>query len=129
MATLRELNKLRGTVPGITIAESFERGSPIIRIGFRSSMEGLGESQIGRTYTEQRQFPKTSDGYKRAIAYFKQLKSTYKNEIAKFSGSRVDKAKELLGDYTNLKKTYSQHQVGTSRINYKLKLYEIQKIT
>ena len=111
MATLRELNKLRGTVPGITIAESFERGSPIIRIGFRSSMEGLGESQIGRTYTEQRQFPKTSDGYKRAIAYFKQLKSTYKNEIAKFSGSRVDKAKELLGDYTNLKKTYSQELV------------------
>ena len=106
MATLRELNKLRGTVPGITITDSFDRGSPVIKIGFRPSMEGLGESQIGRTYTEQRQFPKTSDGYKRAIAYFKQLKSTYKNEIAKFSGSRVDQAKKFLTDYTNLKKTY-----------------------
>jgi len=111
MATLRELLKLRGTVPGITITDSFERNTPVFKIGFRPSREGLGESQIGRTYTEQRQFPKTADGYKRAIAYFKQLKSTYKNEIAKFSGSRVDKAKELLGDYTNLKKTYSQELV------------------
>ena len=111
MATLRELNKLRGTIPGITITDSFDRGSPVIKIGFRPSMEGLGESQIGRTYTEQRQFPKTSDGYKRAIAYFKQLKSTYKNEIAKFSGSRVDQAKKFLTDYTNLKKTYSQELV------------------
>jgi len=112
MATLTELNKLRGTIPGITITESFDRGSPVIKIGFRPSMEGLGESQIGRTYSEQRQFPKNSDGYKRAIAYFKQLKSTYKNEIAKFSGSRVDQAKKLLTDYTNLKKTYSQELVN-----------------
>jgi hypothetical protein len=111
MATLRELLKLRGTVPGITITDSFERNTPIFKIGFRPSREGLGESQIGRTYTEQRQFPKTADGYRRAVAFFKSLKSKYKNEIAKFSGSRVDKAKELLDNYTNLKKTYSQELV------------------
>ena len=108
MATLKELLKLRGTVPGITITESADG---FIKVGFRPTQEGLGDSQTNRTYTQQRQFPKTADGYKRAISFFKNLKSTYKDEIAKFSGSRVDKAKELLGDYTNLKKTYSQELV------------------
>ena len=121
MATLKELLKLRGTVPGITITESADG---FIKVGFRPTQEGLGDSQTNRTYTQQRQFPRTADGYKRAISFFKNLKSTYKDEIAKFSGSRVDKAKELLGDYTNLKKTYSQELVDEIKKLTKQKKYK-----
>ena len=37
MATLRELLKL-GTVQGITISDSFERNTPVFKIGFRPSV-------------------------------------------------------------------------------------------
>ena len=124
MATLKELLKLRGTVQGITISDSFERNTPVFKIGFRPSRSGLGESQIGRNYLESRQFPKTPDGYKRAIAYFKQLKSKYKDEIAKFPENRSAGAKKLLTDYTNLKKTYSQELVDEIKKLTKQKKYK-----
>ena len=124
MATVRDLLKLRNTVQGITIADSFEGSLPVFKIGFRPSRSGLGESQIGRNYLEVRQFPKNADGYKRAIAYFKQLKSKYKNEIAKFPENRSAGAKEILTNYTKQKKKFSQELVDEIKKLTKQKKYK-----
>ena len=124
MATVRDLLKLRNTVQGITISDSFEGSLPVFKIGFRPSRSGLGESQIGRNYSESRQFPKTADGYKRAIAYFKQLKSKYKDEIAKFPENRSVGSKQILTNYTEQKKKFSQELVDEIKKLTKQKKYK-----
>ena len=123
MATVRDLLKLRGTVQGITISDSFEGSLPVFKIGFRPSRSGRAE-KIGRNYLESRQFPKTADGYKRAIAYFKQLKSKYKDEIAKFPENRSAGSKQLLADYKKQKMKFSQELVDEIKKLTKQKKYK-----
>ena len=123
MATVKDLLKLRGTVQGITISDSFEGSLPVFKIGFRPSRSGRAE-KIGRNYLESRQFPKTADGYKRAIAYFKQLKSKYKDEIAKFPENRSAGSKQLLADYKKQKMKFSQELVDEIKKLTKQKKYK-----
>ena len=81
MATLNDVLKLQGTVPGINITQTIDSYSkkPIIRISFRKAAFEGGQ----RSTLDPRQFDYTPEGFKNAIKHFKKLKTKYKDSIAK----------------------------------------------
>ena len=104
MATLSQLTKLQGTVPGIYLLIK----DNVVRLGFRPSTGGLG----GRSnILDPRPFPNTPEGRSQAITYFKSLKTKYKAEIAKFPASRNFYMNEANRAYTKNKLQYSKDLV------------------